>query len=197
MRIQFWFDFASPYSYLTAMRIEAAAQAVGVQVDWRAFLLGPLFREQGWRDSPFNLYPAKGRYMWQDIRRSCEELGLPYTKPFVFPRNGLLAARIACRHAKAPWLPAFVRTVYHANFAEDRNISAVGTIGDCLEVVGQDAAGVIASATTSEAKQLLQVRTEEARSLGIFGAPSFIVADELYWGNDRLAAAFHACRVRR
>lgn len=92
MRIQFWFGFASPYSYLTSMRIEPLATAAGVQVDWRAFLLGPIFQAQGWTDSPFNLYPAKGRYLWKDIRRCCDAMRLPYAKPSLFPRNGLLRA---------------------------------------------------------------------------------------------------------
>ena len=109
MKLEFWFEFASTYSYVTAMRIEDAAARVGVEVEWRAFLLGPIFRQQGWTDSPFNLFPAKGRYMWQDLQRQCRKHGLPLRMPSTFPRNGLLAARIACAHADAPWLPAFVR----------------------------------------------------------------------------------------
>lgn len=75
MAIEFWFEFASTYSYPAALRIESAARAQGVSVAWRAFLLGPIFKQQGWSDSPFNLQPAKGRYMWRDLARICEELG--------------------------------------------------------------------------------------------------------------------------
>ena len=73
--IEFWFEFASTYSYIAAMRIEAEAELRGIRVDWRPFLLGPIFFAQGWKDSPFNLYPAKGRYMWRDMERLCDKFG--------------------------------------------------------------------------------------------------------------------------
>ena len=76
-RLEFWYEFASTYSYLSAMRIEKVAAAAKVEVAWRPFLLGPIFRAQGWDDSPFNLYPAKGRYMWRDLERLAAGYGLP------------------------------------------------------------------------------------------------------------------------
>ena len=69
--LDFWFDFASTYSYLAAMRIGPLAQKAEVRVRFRPFLLGPIFKAQGWTTSPFNLYPAKGRHMWRDLERSC------------------------------------------------------------------------------------------------------------------------------
>ena len=93
--LEFWYEFASTYSYLASARVDAVATAAGVQVEWRPFLLGPIFKEQGWNDSPFNLYPAKGRYMWRDMERLAAGYELPFRKPSVFPRNGLAAARVA------------------------------------------------------------------------------------------------------
>lgn len=188
-RIEFWFDFASTYSYPAAMRIETLAAARGDTVAWRAFLLGPIFRVQGWNDSPFNLYPVKGRYMWRDLARVCEALRVPFRKPTVFPRNGLLAARVACWFAAAAWLPAFVRAVYAANFEHDLDISAPATIERCLRACGQDAEAVLQAAQAPAAKSRLRAQTEEAARLGLFGAPSFRVGSELFWGNDRLEAA--------
>jgi 2-hydroxychromene-2-carboxylate isomerase len=66
--VEFWFEFASTYSYVAAGRIEHLSGAAGVEVAWRPFLLGPIFQKQGWSDSPFNLYPAKGAYMWREFR---------------------------------------------------------------------------------------------------------------------------------
>lgn len=192
--LEFWFDFASTYSYLTVPRIEALAEAARVRLGWRAFLLGPIFREQGWRDSPFNLYPAKGRYMWRDLERSCARLELPYRRPSVFPRNGLLAARVACHHSDATWLPSFVRAVFRANFAKDLDIADPKVIGECLDEVGEDGKAVIEAAQSPESKQQLITRTDAAAQLGIFGAPTFVVAGELYWGSDRLAEALTAAR---
>ena len=69
--LQFWFEFASTYSYPAASRVGALAAAAGAALEWRPFLLGPIFRDQGWNDSPFNVYPVKGRYMWRDLERLC------------------------------------------------------------------------------------------------------------------------------
>ena len=126
---EFWFDFASTYSYVAAGRLGPLAERAGVDVRWRPFLLGPIFTSQlGIQDSPFNVQPVRGRYMWRDLERLCARHGIAWRKPSAFPRNGLLAARVSCLSPDAPWVPAFCRAVFRANFAEDRDISdpAVG-----------------------------------------------------------------------
>jgi 2-hydroxychromene-2-carboxylate isomerase len=187
--MEFWFEFASTYSYPAAMRVEAAAAAAGVPLVWKPFLLGPIFGAQGWNDSPFNIYPVKGRYMWRDLERLCARYELPLRRPTVFPRNGLLAARVASVGAGEPWGPAFVRAVYHANFAEDAEISDPAVVGRLLAALGQPADAVLLRAGSPETKERLRLQTDEAIAAGIFGAPSFRVGDELFWGNDRLEDA--------
>jgi 2-hydroxychromene-2-carboxylate isomerase len=187
--LDFWFEFGSTYSYPAALRIEKRAAERGVALAWRPFLLGPIFREQGWNDSPFNVYPVKGRYMWRDLERICEASGIPFRRPSVFPRNGLLAARVACRHAQVPWLPDFVRAVYRANFAEDLDIESPAVLAGCLASSGEDPPRVLAAARSEESKAGLRAQNDEAVRLGIFGAPSFVAGDELFWGNDRLEDA--------
>jgi len=189
MNIDFWFEFGSTYSYPAAMRIEDLAHAQGVGIEWKAFLLGAVFREQGLSDSPFNLYPAKGKYMWRDLERTCGALGIPFRRPSQFPRNGLLAARIACRFADAFWLPEFIRSVYTANFADDLDIADPEVIARCIDVVGQPAGEILAAAQSPESKDMLRRQTDTALGIGIFGAPTVIVGDEMFWGNDRLSEA--------
>ena len=92
---EFWYELASTYSYPAAMRVGRLAAERGVTLAWRPFLLGPIFAAQGWRDSPFNIYPAKGRYMWRDLERICAARALPFHRPSPFPQNSLLAARVA------------------------------------------------------------------------------------------------------
>jgi 2-hydroxychromene-2-carboxylate isomerase len=190
-RLAFWFDFASTYSYLTAMRIDAAAAARGVQVDWHPFLLGPVFKAQGWETSPFNLYPAKGRYMWRDIGREAARLGLPPpTRPEPFPQNSLLAARVALAGDGAGWVPEYCRRVFAAEFAQGKPVSAPEVLAQILAGLDVDAAPVLERTQAPEVKARLRAATERAAGLGIFGAPSFVCADgELFWGNDRLEAA--------
>lgn len=190
--LEFWFEFASTYSHPAAQRVEARAAERGVEVAWRPFLLGPIFADQGWSDSPFNLQPAKGRYMWRDLERVCAKHGVPWRRPSAFPRNGLLAARVATAAEGEPWLPGFVRGVYRANFADDREISDPAVVGDVLAALGQDAETWLARAAEPDTKQRLRERVDRAREQGLFGAPSFVAAGELFWGNDRLEDALDA-----
>ena len=95
MSLVFWYEFASTYSYPAAFRVERAAASAGIAVVWKPFLLGPILARQGFTDSPFNLYPAKGRYMWRDLERLCADLGLAFRRPDPFPQSSLLAARVA------------------------------------------------------------------------------------------------------
>jgi len=186
--VEFWFEFASSYSYPAALRVEEATQRAGARLVWRPFLLGPIFKAQGWNDSPFNIHPAKGNYMWRDLQRVCDGLGMPFRKPSVFPRNGLLAGRLACLFSEEPWLPEFVRQIFRANFAHDCDISRPDVVKSVLETIGQPAS-LIDAGRSPEAKAKFHTATERAVSLGIFGAPSFVVGSELFWGNDRLESA--------
>lgn len=188
-RIEFWYEFASSYSYLSVMRIEALAAQAGVAVDWRPFLLGPVFLAMGWNDSPFNIYPPKGRYMWRDLARLADKYHLPFKMPSRFPRNGLLAARVALLGAQSEWVAPFSRAVMTANFAEDREIGDEVVIAELLDGLGLDAARLIDGAQSEGNKLALRRQTERAAELGLFGAPSFRVGDELFWGNDRLEDA--------
>jgi len=193
-RIEFWFEFASTYSWLAAERIEGLATAAGVGIEWRPFLLGPIFAAQGWNNSPFNIYPVKGRYMWRDMERLTADHGLKLRQPSAFPRNGLLAARIALAHDEAPWIGDFVRGVYRANFAEDREISDPAVIASILTGLNVDPAAATEAAALDANKARLKAQTERAQRLGLFGAPSFTVGDELFWGNDRLEQALAFAR---
>jgi 2-hydroxychromene-2-carboxylate isomerase len=186
MTLEFWFEFGSTYSYLSVMRIEEAASHRGVAVAWRPFLLGPVFAQLGWTDSPFNLQKVKGSYMWRDIERIAASRGLAWRRPTQFPRNSLLAARIATAAQGEAWLPDFVRAVYRANFAEDRDIANPAVLGELLGVRAEE---WLARAGLPETKNALRASTEEAVRRGVFGAPSFFVGEELFWGDDRLDQA--------
>lgn len=187
--IDLWFEFASTYSYPAVLRAESVASARGCRIRLQPFLLGPLFREFGWADSPFNLYPVKGRYMWRDLERICTDLGLEFRRPSTFPRNGLHAARVACVEPEAPWLSEFVKRIYRANFAEDRDIADATVVKDCLAGLVPDPVAVFESGASPTVKTRLRENTERAMALGLFGAPTFVVGKELFWGNDRLENA--------
>lgn len=118
-----------------------------------------------------NIYAAKGRYLWRDLPRICESEGIALKlPPLRFPQNGLKAARLALVGESEGWTPAFTRAVFATNYAEQKEAA-------------------LAAANAQKTKEALKRQTEEAASRGLFGAPSFTVGDELFWGNDRLEAA--------
>src|SRR3954469_15437391 len=180
--LEFWYEFASTYSYLSAMRIEKLAEAAGVEIRWQPFLLGPIFASNGWTTSPFNLYPAKGRHMWRDMERETASLGLPLVVPDPFPQNALLAARVALAGADHPWCPTFTKAVYRAEFGEGRNIADQEVIRSLLAHMGLDAQKVLATAQADDNKARLKSETADAMGRGIFGAPTFFTPDgEMFW----------------
>jgi len=183
---EFWYEFASTYSYPAAMRVASLAEARGVTIAWRPFLLGSIFATQGWRDSPFNIYPAKGRYMWRDLQRICAALKLALKRPEPFPQNSLLAARTALAlegEARAN----FSRLVYAAEFGEGLPIADRTTIAALLAKLGLDPEGILAQAEGEANKARLKAEGARAAELGIIGAPSLVTDDgEVFWGNDRL-----------
>ena len=187
--IEFWFDFGSNYSYLSMMRIRRAAAAANLRVELKPFMLGPIFKSLGWETSPFVLQTLKGDYVWHDMRRQCVKYGLRWQRPSVFPRNALLAARIALQGEGTCWLEDFCEQVMLANFADDRDVGDEAVLAGILAGLGADSAEIIAAAKTDACKAALRARTADAQARGIFGAPMFFVGDEMFWGNDRLKDA--------
>lgn len=196
--IEFWYDFASTYSYLTAMSIQDLAEAKGLHVCWRPFLLGPIFTAQGWKSSPFKIYKNKGDYMWRDMERCAALYNLPFKKLLhAFPQSGLLAARAALCLPQGNIRADFTRHIFTAEFAQGKNIADLDTIMEILTAMGQDTVDIIARTDSQVIKDQLYANTAEAKSKKIFGAPSFITADdELFWGHDRLGQALDWCAAK-
>ena len=194
---EFWYDYASTYSYPAAMRVAELAGSRGVALVWRPFMLGPIFAAQGWRDSPFNIYPAKGRYMWRDMERTCAALGLPLKRPDPFPQNALLAARVALA-IEGDRRANFSREVYAAEFGHGQTISDRAAIAALLVKAGLDAQEVLGQAESDANKALLKAQSARAADLGIIGAPSLVTEDgEVFWGNDRLEQGLDWAAGRR
>jgi len=184
--IEFWFEFGSNYSYLSVMRIEDEAQRRGVRIVWRPFLLGPIFRALGMETSPFVLQKEKGAYVWQDMARQCRKYGLRWVQPSTFPRLGVLPLRVALLGAEQRWIGAFCRRVMELNFVLDQDINQPDRLAPILMELGLPASDILDQAQAEPTKTQLREQTEQARARGIFGAPTFFVGTEMFWGNDRL-----------
>jgi 2-hydroxychromene-2-carboxylate isomerase len=193
----FFYDFASPYACLSALRIRSAAAAAGVAVRWRPFLLGPIFSAEGLADTPMKVYPLRGAYMVRDVPRRARRHGFTLRVPPDFPLNGLLAARVALGALGEGWGEDFSEAVFRAEFQEDRDIGNPEVVGALVAGLGRDPDRALASAQTPEVKAALRAETSAAEVAGIFGAPSFLVDGELFWGDDRLEDALDWARGRR
>ncbi|HEY6896464.1 MAG TPA: 2-hydroxychromene-2-carboxylate isomerase [Rhodocyclaceae bacterium] len=197
--IEFWFDYSSNYSYLSVMRIDDAAARSGVTVQWKPFLLGPIFRSFGMAGPSALVRPPMAEYIWKDIARQAAKYLLPLARPSTFPRSAVLPLRVALLGAEQPWISEFSKRIMLLNFARDMAIDDSAVVSQVLHDLGLPAAEIIEQATTAANKLALREQTEAARLRGIFGAPTFFVGEEMFWGNDRLDdalefAAFTALR---
>ena len=194
--IEFWYEFASPYSWIAAERIERLAnEAGGIEVRWRPFVIGPILRRRPGNPSPpQDAPPAQKAYRRRDVERICASEGLPLDWPSTYPRNGLLAARTALALDDGPRRD-FSVAVFRANFEMDREISDPAVVTGILEALGIAASTTMAKALSGENKSRLAAAVDEAIGKGIFGAPSFVVGDEMFWGNDRLEQAIEWARA--
>jgi len=192
-QIDLYFDFSSPYSYLSVARVDELAAAHRIEVRLVPVVLGTIFDRLGWQSSPFLAQPRKLAYMWQDVKRQAKKYSLEFEQPTQFPIGSILPARIATAFSDAPWLHDFCIQVFKSYFARNKDISSSETIATILKKMDLDPQEILPRASSQETKDRLKLITEQADGLQIFGAPSFIVHDQLFWGDDRLEDAIEFC----
>lgn len=184
--IEFFFDFASPYSYLAAAQIEPLAARHGRSVEFKPILLGVAFKVSG--QLPLVDVPLKGDYSRRDFERSARFAGVPFRMPSLFPMGTVNAARAML------WLQAndpshatpFMHRAMRAYFTEDRNINEAAIIGEVAGTLGVDSARLVAGIQEPALKERLRAQVDSAVARGVFGAPYLFVDGEPFWGNDRL-----------
>jgi len=187
--LKFWFDYASTYSYFSAMHIEKRCLDANVELKWQPILLGPIFKNHGWETTPFKVYPVKGRYMRRDVERLAEKLALPALKfPAVFPQHTVLAARVGILAQETPWMGAYSKAVFREQYEHGRDVGGPEHIGNILDAIGQPGSELVVQASNDQSvKDALRAATEKASESGVFGAPTFTLDDgEMFWGHERL-----------
>jgi 2-hydroxychromene-2-carboxylate isomerase len=187
--LEFWFEYGSTYTYLTVARITSVADRQKILVDWRPFLLMPILIEQGLEKGPFLPYPNKLRYMWRDLERRAVRYSIPYQKPSLYPPNTLSTARIGYLAQSQHWCADFTQEVFRLHWTEGVIIGTDENIRRSLNFVGQDADRIVTMAQSDDNKTGLRRQTDRAKALGIFGSPTFVVGNDLFWGDDRLEDA--------
>ena len=183
--VEFFFDFGSPYSYLAYKALPGIAAAQGAQIVWRPMLLGGVFKATG-NHSPVEI-AAKGKWLQQDLQRWAARYGAPFRNNPHFPINTLVLMRGAAgMQMRGTDFPKYLETIFHAMWEEPRNLGDPQELAAVLRQAGFDADAFLALANDPAVKEQLKNNTEEAVARGVFGAPTFFVGTEMFWGQDRL-----------
>lgn len=185
--IEYYLDFSSPYSYLAEHRLRKLARSQGLDIEYKPFLLGVIFAEQG--HSPAPPGSPKRAYAWRDIDRSAAMLGLPYRRPEPFPFNSMIASRMFYALEESPLRERcgdWVRMVFHTSFADGRDCSDPNELIRIADAMGLDGRGLLEASQEQPIKDRLRAATDEARTRGVFGSPTFFLNGEMFWGTDRI-----------
>ena len=183
-QVEFFYDYASTYSYLAHREIEQLAERTGAELVFRPMVLGFVFKATG--NSMPAAVPAKAAYMAHDVRRWVRHYGLPFHMPSVFPVNTIRALRCAVAALEDGTFATYHHAVMRAYWAEDQDIGDAEVLAGIAAGVGLDGPALIARSETEPVKTALKKNTDEAVARGVFGAPTFFVGADMFWGNDRL-----------
>ena len=185
--VEFLFDVVSPTAYLAYKRLPDIAARTGAAIAWTPVFLGGIMQATG--NAPPGKVPAKGRYMNRDMMRCAERYAIPFTLNSYFPVNTLTLQRAAVallEEAGEDEFRRFIDTCFQAIWAEGKNMGDMVIVGETLLEAGFDAAALAARAGDPAIKEKLKANTDDAVARGVFGAPTFFVGDEMYFGQDRL-----------
>jgi 2-hydroxychromene-2-carboxylate isomerase len=188
-RVIFYFDFGSPNAYLAHKVIPAIEARTGARFVYTPALLGGIFKATGNR-SPAEAYagiPLKLAYEGRETRRFVKKHGIAEYAPNPhFPVNTLLIMRGAVAAQKLGVFEAYVEAVYRAMWVDGLKMDDPAVVKAALEAAGLPADQLLAATQDPDVKATLIANTEAAVAHGVFGSPSFLVGEELYFGKDRL-----------
>ena len=191
--LDFWVSIGSTYSCLSVMRLDALARRAGVAVTWRPFDVRRIMLAQN--NIPFRDKPVKAAYMWRDIERRAQRYGLALRLPAPYPLVDLtFANQVALVGCTEGWGAGYIRAAYDLWFTQGLEPGQEPGLGRALAQVGQSEARVLEIARSPDIAARLEAETDTAMALGVFGAPSFVVGDEVFWGDDRLEDALDWAR---
>jgi 2-hydroxychromene-2-carboxylate isomerase len=183
-RLEYFFDYVSPFSYLADSQLSGLIERTGAEIVYRPFLLGGVMKAAG--NSPPFTVPNKGKYTLRDTQRWAARYGVAMKPNPFFPINTVLPMRAALVLLEEGGFPAFHEAIFQAMWEQAQNVGDADVLSDILEKLGMDAKHVLERCSDPATKDALRKNTEEAVERGAFGAPTFFVGDEMFFGNDRL-----------
>jgi 2-hydroxychromene-2-carboxylate isomerase len=183
-RFEYFYDFVSPYSYLAQSQIPALVARTGAELIYRPFLLGGVMQSSG--NSPPATVPAKAKYMPVDIGRWLDRYGIELNFNPFFPVNTVKAMRGALVALDDGCHEAYNTALFEAMWLHEKNVAELDVLAEVISEAGLDADSILKRIANEEVKERLKANTAEAVERGAFGAPTFFVGDEMFFGNDRL-----------
>jgi 2-hydroxychromene-2-carboxylate isomerase len=183
--VEFFFDFGSPATYLAWTQLPRICAETEARLVYRPMLLGGVFQATG-NASPVTV-PAKGKYMLADLARYADRYGVPLRFNPHFPINTLVLMRgaVGMQMREPQRFADYLKVMFEAMWAEGRNMGDATVVAEVLAQAGFDASAVLALTVDPAVKDALKANTEEAVRRGAFGAPTFFVGDEMFFGQDR------------
>ena len=192
--LDFFFFLGSTYTYLAVNRAERAAALANIALRWRPFSARSIMLEQNNR--PFVGKPVKLAYMWRDLERRAHRHGVPFDSIPNYPNDpDELANRVATLATLEGWCPQFAKAAYAKWFIDNKDPGKIEDLSEVLQQMNRNPSEVIARANSQEVRDKYAAETELARSMGIFGSPTFAYGSEIFWGDDRLDDAIEWCKM--
>ena len=185
-QFEYWFDFGSPAAYLAWTQLPRLERETGATALYKPMLLGGVFQATDNR-SPASI-PAKGTYTFTDFDRFARRYGVPlHTNPH-FPINTITLMRgaVALQMRSDPRLMDYCDAMFKAIWVESLNMNDPAVVGAALARAGFDPMALLALTAEQSTKDALKTATQEAVARGIFGAPTFFVGGQMFWGQDRM-----------
>jgi len=182
----FYFDFGSPAAYLAFTQLPKLMQDTGANAVYKPMLLGGVFQATG-NHSPATI-PAKGKYTFTDFARYAKRYDVPFMMNTHFPINTLMLMRGAIGlhdTDTARFLP-YCEAMFKAIWIDDLDMNDTTIVGKVLSLAGFDPMKMMALCAEQTTKDALKKITEEAVTRGVFGTPTFFVANDMFWGQDRI-----------
>ena len=182
-KIEFFYDYVSVYSYLANSQLDELVSKTGAEIVYRPMFLGGVMEATGNRP-PATIKP-KGEYLLSDISRWVARYSLPFNMNPEFPQNTINALRIALVALKQGEFPDIHQGLFDAMWVNEKNLSDKEVLAGVITSAGCDTEKYIADIARQEIKDELKANTAEAIRRGAFGAPTFYIGEQMFFGNDR------------
>lgn len=189
MRLEFYFDISSPWTYLAFHNVQPFAEDMDIQIDWKPILVGGIFNtiNPSVYEGRANPVKVKARYHLKDMQdwARLAELKIVFP-PRIFPINSVKAMRACIVLNEQNLLVPFAKNTFEAYWAHEKDIADEAVLADILDEIGADASAVLEAIKTPEIKEALKANTQEVMDRGGFGSPTMFLGEDMYFGNDRL-----------